>query len=475
MSSVATRKSITVIDGGKGGAGSGSGGGGDGGRPADGWRSGLSRNRDKNVEGTLHNLILILENDPRLAGLWWLNESSNQIELTRDAPWQGGSRTEFADADSYELASWLQNPATYGMKCSDEAVLKAVIAVARRCRRHPIREYLTGLKWDGVPRVEGMLVQLFGAPDNSYSRRASMCFAVGAVARILWFDPKQPAVGAQVDFMLVLEGEQGKRKSSALRALFGSQWFVETSESPTGKDFYQVIQGCWGVEIGEMDSFGKADVTAVKTAISRRVDKFRAPYERVPRAYRRECVFAGTTNEHEYLRDPTGGRRFLPVRTDGVVDLDGIVEQRDQLWAEAAHLFGQGFQWWDLPEDAADEQEARYIGDSWEERIMTWLAGRMPGDKAYPSGRLDVGWGIPATWATTDELLLYAIGADASKHGKPEQMRVAAAMKRLKWAQRRVEVDGYRHRRWYPTAGAVKPQAAARPSNAMGGDDDPPF
>ena len=432
MSSVATRKSITVIDGGKGGAGSGSGGGGDGGRPADGWRSGLSRNRDKNVEGTLHNLILILENDPRLAGLWWLNESSNQIELTRDAAWQGGSRTEFVDADSYELASWLQNPATYGMKCSDEAVLKAVIAVARRCRRHPIREYLTGLKWDGVPRVEGMLVQLFGAPDNSYSRRASMCFAVGAVARILWFDPKQPAVGAQVDFMLVLEGEQGKRKSSA-------------------------------------------DVTAVKTAISRRVDKFRAPYERVPRAYRRECVFAGTTNEHEYLRDPTGGRRFLPVRTDGVVDLDGIVEQRDQLWAEAAHLFGQGFQWWDLPEDAADEQEARYIGDSWEERIMTWLSGRMPGDKAYPSGRLDVGWGIPATWATTDELLLYAIGADASKHGKPEQMRVAAAMKRLKWAQRRVEVDGYRHRRWYPTAGAVKPQAAARPSNAMGGDDEPPF
>ena len=166
--------------------------------------------------------------------------------------------------------------------------------------------------------------------------------------------------------MLVLEGEQGKRKSSALRALFGSQWFVETSESPTGKDFYQVIQGCWGVEIGEMDSFGKADVTAVKTAISRRVGKFRAPYEGVPRADRRECVFAGTTNEHEYLRDPTGGRRFLPVRTDGVVDLDGIVEQRDQLWAEAAHLFGQGFQWWDLPEDAADEQEALDLEDEQE-------------------------------------------------------------------------------------------------------------
>ncbi len=464
------RPGITIIDGGKSGNGPG---GGDGGAPDPDWRAGLTRNRDGNVEGTLHNLVLIYENDPRLTGLWWLNESSNQIELTREAPWPGGSQSEFVDADSYELAAWLQNPSTYHAKCSDEAVLKAVIAVARRYRRHPIREYLTRLKWDGKPRVESMLIDLFGAPDNAYSRRAALCFAVGAVARILWFDAKQPAVGAQVDFMLVLEGEQGKRKSSALRALFGSQWFVETSESPTGKDFYQVIQGCWGVEIGEMDSFGKADVTAVKTAISRRVDKFRAPYERVPRAYRRECVFAGTTNEHEYLRDPTGGRRFLPVRTDGEVDLDGITEQRDQIWAEAVRLFEQGTKWWELPDDAADEQEARYIGDSWEGRIQLWLAGRMPGDKAYPP-RSDIGWNIPATWATTDELLLHAIGADAAKHGRPEQMRVAAIMKRLRWEQRRELVDGYRQRRWYPTDSAVKP-GVAPVVTARGGDDDVPF
>lgn len=468
---VAKRKSMTVIDGGKA-AGGGEGGGGE--QPGEDWRGGLTRNRDGNVEGTLHNLMLIMEHDHRLKGLWWLNDSSNQIELTREAPWRGGSRTEFIDADSYELAAWLQNPDTYWAKCSDEAVLKAAIAVARRYRRHPIREYLSGLTWDGTPRVEGMLVDLFGAPDNAYSRRAALCFAVSAVARILWFDAKAPSVGAQVDFMLVLEGEQGKRKSSALRALFGSQWFVETSESPTGKDFYQVIQGAWGVEIGEMDSFGKADVTAVKTAITRRVDKFRAPYERVPRSYRRECVFAGTTNEHEYLRDPTGGRRFLPVRTDGEVDLSGIVGLRDQLWAEAVRLFEDGFQWWDLPVDAAEEQEARYIGDSWEGRIERWLAGRAGGDKAYPP-RLEIGWGIPATWTTTDELLQYAIGADAAKHGRMEQMRIASAMKRLKWETRRELIDGYRQRRWYPTEGAFKHSAAARPINAMGPDDDPPF
>lgn len=461
-----SRKNITVIDGGKKGA-TPPGGGAD----ADEWKSKLTRNRDGYVEGTLHNLMLIMENDERLAGLWWLNESSNQVVLSRDPPWKGGNREEFTDSDSCELAAWFQDPDTYWAKCSDDTVLKAVIAVARRHRRHPIREYLSALKWDGSPRVERMLVDLFGAPDNDYSRRAALCFAVSAVARVLWFDPKQPFVGAQVDFMLVLEGEQGKRKSSALRALFGSNWFVETSESPSGKDFYQVIQGCWGVEIGEMDSFSKADVTSVKTAITRRVDKFRAPYERVPRSYRRECVFAGTTNEHEYLRDPTGGRRFLPVRTDGDVRLDEIAALRDQLWAEAVHLFGEGFQWWELPVDAAEEQEARYVGDSWEGRIARWISGRAPGEKSYPSGHT---WGNRIDWTTTDELLQWAIGADPAKHGRPEQMRVAAIMKRLRWTMERVQVDKggdkYRERRW------VRPLDVEQQEQPAGGSsDDCPF
>lgn len=457
MSAVARRKDMTVIDGGRKG-------GGDSGSPAeDDWRAKLTRTREGYVEGTLHNLIQILEHDERLAGLFWLNESSNQVLLSRDAPWLGGNRDEFTDADSCELAAWLQHPDRYYCRCKDDTVLKAVISVARRHRRHPIREYLSGLTWDGTPRVETMLVDLFGAPDNAYSRRAALCFAVGAVARILWFDAKQPFVGAQVDFMLVLEGEQGKRKSSAARALFGSQWFVETNESPTGKDFYQVIQGCWGVEIGEMDSFGKADVTAVKTAITRRVDKFRAPYERVPRSYRRECVFIGTTNEHEYLRDPTGGRRFLPVRTDGAVDLDGIVALRDQLWAEAVHLFGAGVKWWELPAEAAEEQEDRYIGDSWEGRIAKWLAKAMPGDveKWYPD-RLR--WS-EVLHVTTDEVLQWCMGMDPGKHGKAEQQRVAASMKRLDWKQERRMVDGYRERRWV-RASVVKGEGA---------DATPPF
>lgn len=424
-----TQKVVTLIDGGKGRGKRG--GSGEGGKPADSdWTDKLTRNRDYKVEGTLHNLVTILENDDRLHELFWLNDSSNQVVMAREPEWIGSNRNTFIDADSYELAAWLQHPDRYGMKCSDDNVWKAVVAVARRHRRHPIREYLQKLEWDGVPRLDAMLVEMFGASDTRYSRQASLCFMVGAVARILWMDPKNVALGAKVDFMLVLEGVQGKKKSTSFGELFDTNWYIETMESPLGKDFYQVLQGCWCVEIGEMDAFGKADATAVKVAITRRTDKFRAPYDRVPNSFRRECVFVGTTNDDQYLKDATGGRRFLPVRASGDVDLDRIRAERDQLWAEAVKLFREGFQYWVLPDDAPAEQAARYMEDSWQPRIERWLAGDFGNeDKAAPP-RLRFTAGA-VSWTTTDELLEFAIGMDAGKHTKADQMRISGIMKRI--------------------------------------------
>lgn len=458
MSGVAKRK-LEVIQGG------GQPDGGD--TQSDDWRGKLIRNRDQRIESTLHNLCLILEHDPALAGVFWLNESSNQVVMSRQPPWASAQQHEFTDLDAAELAAWLQHPDRYAIGGGADLTLQAVVTVARRHRRHPIREYLNGLVWDGVPRVERMLVDLFGCDDKPYIHRVSLCYMVGAVARVLWEDPKQPQVGAKVDFMLVLEGPQGKKKSTAIQDLFGGVWYVETHESPSSKDFYQIIQGVWCVEIAEMDSFNKADVTSVKAAITRRTDKFRAPYERMPRSYRRECVFAGTTNENQYLRDPTGGRRFLPVRVreDRGIDLPGIRAARDQLWAEAVALFVSGTQWWELPDDADAEQEERYAGDSWEDRVGRWLAMKAPGDNAYPPRLTYV---TSVDYVTTDELLLFAIGIDAARHDRPAQMRVAAAMKRLGWRQSRVMTDsGYRERRWVPNEGP--------PSASEERADDVPF
>lgn len=457
MSSSA-RKRLTVVDSG--------GQPPDGGAPdPNGWKARLIRGKGDRIEGSLFNLTTILENDPHFAGLFWLNQSSNQVLLSRDAPWKGGTRDEFTDTDACEMAAWLQDGSRYQMAVSDEVVLKAVITVARRHGRHPIREYLTSLRWDGKPRVERMLVDIFGTEDTRYNLGASSCFMVSAVSRILWVDPKQPYMGSKVDFMLVIEGLQGKRKSTALQTLFGGNWYIETHESPSSKDFYVVIQGVWCVEIAEMDSFSKADVTSVKAAITRRKDTFRAPYERTSRNYRRECVLSGTTNENEYLRDATGGRRFLPVRVQDStsINIERLAAERDQLWAEAVAMFAGGFQWWELPEEAADQQEERYLGDSWEDRVARWLAGRDPSDNAYPA-RIALTTGID--YVTTDELLEYAVKLDRARHDRPAQMRMANAMKRLGWRQQRVVTEfGHRERRWVNTK---------RPAPA-GGSGGPPF
>lgn len=468
MSGVA-RKRLTVVDGGTPPGG---------GSPVDeDWRAGLTTNREGRIESTLHNLLLILENDEHFAGVFWLNESSNQVLLSRDPPWTGGSRDEFTDTDAYELAAWLQRPDRYQMLVTDEMALKAVIAVSRRHRRHPIREYLQALEWDGTPRVERMFIDMMAAEDSVYHQQAAKCFMVGAVARVLWFDPKNPTQGAKVDFMAVLEDKQGRKKTTAFETLFGAAWFVETMESPSHNDFYQILKGCWGVEIAEMHSFGKADVARVKGAITRRVDKYRAPYERAPRSWRRECVFVGTTNEAQWLRDPTGGRRFLPIALTRAADVDiaAIHANRDQLWAEAVHLFNEGFEFWVLPDEAGEQQEQRFMEDSWEGRIARWLTGHMTAKSAdaeppYPS-RLR--WGGRVAWTTTDELLTYAIGLDPGKHGRPEQMRISDVMTRLGWANRRriwPDSDGVRERRWIREDGDA-PSA----SGSKGGEDDCPF
>lgn len=447
----------------RGGGGRGRGGSGGGGySPPGEWSNDLTRTTTGKPECTVHNTLLVLENDPALESLFSLDEFSNVVRLTRDPVWAGGERDEFTDQDGTELAGWLGSPMRYTLSVKRDLVMDCVEAMARRSKVHPVREYLTSLQWDGVQRIDAMFPTLFSTADTPYTRQAARCFMVSAVARILWVDPKVRHNGAQVDFMLVLEGEQGRGKTSAVRELFGAEWYAESMESPTGKDFYQSLRGRWCVEIGEMDSFTKADVTKVKQAITSRFDTYRPSYGRVARSFRRECVFVGTTNDHEYLRDASGGRRFLPMVVDHV-DIPGITAQRDQLWAEAVVMFRDGYRWWLLPEDAVEQQEDRFAEDSWQGIIQRWLAGKMM-DSAYPSRITMAGNGQAVEWVTTAELLSWALGIDVGKHGKPEQMRVAAIMRRLRWEHARVMVNGYRERRWLPL-----PQAGS------GGGSDVPF
>lgn len=396
------------------------------------WEQTLTRSRDGDVKACSYNLMLILENDPELSGLFWLDEFGNRVVLDRDPPWQGGTRDEFTEVDALELAAWLGDPRRgYHVTVGTDLVLACVEAMARRRRRHSVREYLQALTWDGVPRVERMFVDLFGADDSPYNRGASICMMVSAVSRILWTDPRQPSKGSKVDFMVVLEGDQGKGKTTAVLELFSAEWYAEATESPAHKDFYQTLRSRWVIEIGEMDSFSKADVAKVKQAITTRFDVYRPSYGRTAKSFRRECVFVGTTNTDDYLRDASGARRFLPIKV-GPVKISEVVAQRDQLWAEAVSLFTGGCEWWVLPPGAEREQDARYSEDVWTERIYRWVIGKAP-DAAYDHlgfSRRGNTYNEPLEF-TVGEVLTHAVALDSARQDRASSTRVGQILTRL--------------------------------------------
>ena len=207
-----------------------------------------------------------------------------------------------------------------------------------------------------------------------------------------------------------------------------------------------------------MQSFSKADINQVKMSITRRDDKYRAPYDRHASSHPRQCIFIGTTNADAYLLDPTGARRFLPVLCRKA-DVGYVREWRDQLWAEALVLFQRGFRWWDYPKGLAQaEQDERYVEDAWEEAIVDYLEGRAPHVyyRAGQSGRINE--------VTVMELLQRGLQMDMARMNKPEQRRVADILRRLGWIkqkQQRVPGSTMRVRPYVRPESAQNQQEAA--------------
>lgn len=252
----------------------------------------------------------------------------------------------------------------YGLNAPKGLVADFVGLLAQDASYHPVQEYLRRLHWDGKDRIGKLFDDYFMAAEPSeYSRRVAEIFLIGAVARAM-----RP--GCKVDTMLILEGRQGLNKSTGLRALFGADWFVEVLSSPDSKDFFTDIQGAWCVEFAELSQMkGVRDARRLKQIITQQSDTFTPKYERTARTFPRQCVFTGTTNESEYLSDPTGARRFLPVELTAV-NVERIIQDRDQIWAQAVRLFEQGADFWTLPEGHDGVVAEKYETDAWETRII---------------------------------------------------------------------------------------------------------
>ena len=396
----------------------------------------------------LYNVHMILLNDASWRGVIAYNQFTKRVEKLKPPPFFGGNTGVWSDVDTSKTLMWLQK--RYGLDTKEPAVIdRAVLAVGQDCSFHPVREYLDSLAWDGTARLAHVFSDVFGATE-SYAGEAGQNFMVAAVARI--FQP-----GCKVDEMIVLEGPQGVQKSTAIRTLFSPQFYLEQSEDPSGKDFYLCLHGKWGIEIGEMNSFRRAqDWTAVKLAISRRTDKFRAPYDRHAVEQDRECVFLGTTNEDEWLNDPTGGRRFIPIKAKCMGQIALVEVNRDQYWAEAVALYQAAHKWWVYSDEVVGELElerdARQLSDSWIEPIMRWLDGHgKTSDYEGMSGPID--------HVTINQVLIGAIGFAQDKITAQHEQRVGKVMRRLKWIKKRASKrPGSTYRPWVferPVAASV--------------------
>lgn len=372
----------------------------------------------------LDNATRILERHPAALGRFWFDEFLGRV-LTTWGDDESEPR-EWSDSDDVRLALWMQRTMCIG-KMAVGTARDAVTAVAMQNVRNECVEWIRAQRWDGVPRLHQFLALGFGAEQTPYTEAVGRCWMVSIVARAL--NP-----GCKVDTMPVFEGAQGARKSSGLEALASKRWFAEAAESVMSKDFFQTLQGKLLVEIAEMDTFSRAEVAAVKRVITCKVDRYRAPYGRRAEDHPRMCVFAGTTNEDEYLRDATGARRFWPVAC-GEVDTAWLTKWRGQLFAEAVALYDRGTPWWDVPtEDAKREQEARRVGDEWERVITDWLIGK---------SEVNIG-----------DLLKDALGIDADCWDKATQMRAAGIMKSLGWNRVTARVGGKVQKVWrHPSSG----------------------
>lgn len=366
----------------------------------------------------LQNAVRVLEVDPLIRGKIWYDEFLQRM-LTGKPP------REWRDVDDIDMTLYFQRE--IGLKkISTGLVSDAVQQVAFRNIRNCARDWFDSLAWDGEDRIDLFFEEIFGAVRSAYTMAAGRNFWLSMIARIY-----QP--GSQVDNMIVLEGKQGIGKSRALR-IIGGDWFTEQHESASNpKAFAEILQGKMLVEISEMDSFNRAEVTRVKAIVTNTQDRYRDSYGRKAEDHKRQCIFVGTTNKDDWNKDETGARRFWPIACTNV-DVDQITQYRAQYFAEAVHRYKRGESWWQMPEEETiSEQRKRFDSDSWSDPISEFLGLKQ-----------DV---------TVTEILTECLQKKIGDVGRADQMRVAACLRAIGWQGKNERFGRSIRKVWRPMDG----------------------
>ena len=301
------------------------------------WAKDLKRKQNGEIKSTIDNVRLILNGDPLLAGRFALNKFAGRGEVLDALPWEQSKRRRlWSDTDSNGLYWYLEK--VYGIT-SRGNIDSALDIHASEHAFNEVQDYITGLHWDGTPRLDTLFIDYLGAVNSRYNRVVCRKSFTAAIARAM-----QP--GCKYDSMLILAGPQGIGKSTLLDRM-SKGWFNDSIRTFEGKDASELLQGVWLVEVSELEAFRKTDVSRIKQFLSLRHDRYRAAYGRHVKELPRCCVFFGTTNTSDFLQDTTGNRRFLPVDV-GVephpktVWKDLTDEVIDQVWAEAKTRWQSG-------------------------------------------------------------------------------------------------------------------------------------
>lgn len=422
------------------------------------WRGGVPWvYAGRGLKDCRENAIYLLLHHPEWNGVLAADTFAKRIVVTRASPIGHQAGDEWGEQDDVALGLWLQQQEDMPMRSLD-TIAHAVRFASGQAAVHPVRDYLGALRWDEKARVDTWATRFLGSPDTAYTRLVGRFFLINLVRRV--FEP-----GCVMRSVPVLEGSQNIGKSRALRTL-AAPWFSDTQFKVGDKDAFMAIRGCWLYEISELESFTRAEATAVKAFISSQEDNFRAPYERANAKHPRETMFAGTTNAIEYLKDWSGNTRFWPLVVTAVM-LEELAAERDQLLAEAVALYRQGERTYPTLEQERDlfkpEQDLRMIAHPWVDAIDDYLLKHQ----------------VPTI--TVAEIVSECLNIKLDKINPQgtEAQRVGQILKALGWTKQRTTTGTGRGWCWVRPVTPGEEPAARKPVSPAGSEaeheDDIPF